>query len=354
MASMSTAVSFSLPRAMRAMETPGDPTLAERIVAEPTGTAALRIPIVVPPGPGGFAPDLALHYSSRSGDGPIGVGWSLELPEIRCSARFGAPDFASCARYELGDALLVRDPANPSRYHTAVESFQRIQRSGSGASAHWTVEQTNGTKLTFGASASHRVTRGGWPARWLLERIEDAFGNRIELAYTRAPGQEAYLASVRYGSAPAAREIGFVYEARPDARLSFAGGVERHLARRLKEIRVLSAGAIYRRYALAYASAGATSRSRLASVQEFGTDCTGADPIADCAGRGLPPRAFRYRDASDVGSARYSQSASDNAYRMPFGDYTSASAPLWRNGFPVLVGDLDGDGLPDRIEILAG
>jgi hypothetical protein len=62
---------------------------------------------------------------------------------------------------------------------------------------------------------------------------------------------------------------------------------------------------------------------------------------------------FRYRDASDVGSARYSQSTNDPAYRVPFGDYMSASVPLWRNGFPVLIGDLNGDGLPDRIEIVA-
>src|SRR5262249_421385 len=84
-----------------------------------------------------------------------------------------------------------------------------------------------------------------------------------------------------------------------------------------------------------------------------GTDCTAADPVADCAGRGLPPQTFRYRDAGDVGGGPYSQSTDDAAYRIPFGDYTSADVPLWRNGFPVLIGDLHGDGLPDRLEILA-
>src|SRR5258705_13692779 len=106
MAWISIAVSFSGPHAARAMETPGDPTLAERIVSESTGAAALRIPIAVPPGPGGLAPELALTYSSRGGDGPFGVGWSLDLPEVRCSARFGAPDFPGCARYEPGGAPL--------------------------------------------------------------------------------------------------------------------------------------------------------------------------------------------------------------------------------------------------------
>jgi RHS repeat-associated protein len=350
---ISFSISLALPFVARAMPQPGEPTPAERVVSETTGEAQLRIPIAAPPGPGGLAPELALSYSSRRADGPVGVGWSLELPEIRCSARFGVPDFASCPRYELGDALLVRDPAAASSFHTVVESFQRISMFSSGGSPWWTVEQPNGRRLTFGQSAAHRITRGGHPARWLLERLEDPFGNRIEFDYAHEPGQEAYLASVRYGAPPAEREIAFVYEARPDARLSFASGVERHLTRRLREIRVLSAGAIYRRYVFVYDAASTTFRSRLASVQEFGTDCTGADPVVDCAGRGLPPRAFRYRDAADVGSGSYSESTNDARYRLPFGDYRSAYAPLLRNGFPVLIGDLDGDGLPDRLEILS-
>ena len=342
------------PRAAQAMPARVDPSAAERVVAESTGAAVLRIPIAVPPGPGGTAPALALSYSSRAGDGPFGVGWSLDLPEIRCSARFGVPNFARCEHYELGDALLVRDPAAPNEFHTAVESFQRIRALSDGSGSWWTAERPDGTKLTFGRSVSHRIRQAGYPVRWLLESREDAFGNQILFSYERAPAQEAYLASVRYGTPPSEREIDFIYEARPDARPSFAGGIERHLARRLREMRVVSGGGIYRRYAFGYDAGGATARSRLAWVQEFGADCTAADPVAGCAGQGLPPRTFRYRDASDVGAAQYSQSNDDSAYRIPFGDYTSASVPLWRNGFPILIGDLDGDGLPDRLEIVAG
>ena len=115
------------------MPEPGDPTGAERIVAEATGAAALRIPIASPPGPGGIAPELALTYSSRGGDGPFGVGWSLDLPEIRCSARFGVPDFGSCARYELGDALLAKSGA-PKRAEQRTSGSSRLQPTPNGPS----------------------------------------------------------------------------------------------------------------------------------------------------------------------------------------------------------------------------
>jgi hypothetical protein len=42
------------------------------------GAFHYRIPIEVPPGRAGMAPSLALNYSSRDGNGPAGVGFSLE------------------------------------------------------------------------------------------------------------------------------------------------------------------------------------------------------------------------------------------------------------------------------------
>ena len=157
------------------------PEPSDSIVSENGGTAHYRIPIDVPPGPGGLAPGLALTYSSRGGDGPYGLGWELALGEIRCSFRFGVPDYTNCPKYELNGQLLVRDGATQS-YHTFVETFARIEYLPSLQS--WQVTSPDGTIRRYGVAADARVPAGSGIARWLLSEIEDAFGNRIFFTYS--------------------------------------------------------------------------------------------------------------------------------------------------------------------------
>ncbi|MDA4807887.1 hypothetical protein NY486_18600, partial [Enterobacter hormaechei] len=47
----------------------------------PTGMATLTIPLPVTAGRG-YAPPLALGYSSLSGAGPLGRGWQIQAPAI--------------------------------------------------------------------------------------------------------------------------------------------------------------------------------------------------------------------------------------------------------------------------------
>jgi hypothetical protein len=167
-----------LPSAGHAMPAPGDTNPAEAVVSESTGAAQFRVAIQAPPGPGGLTPQLALTYSSRqAGDGPYGVGWSLNLGEIRCSARFGVPNYANCPQYEL-DGQLLKPGAQPYRYHT-FESFERIIHTYNGGVDFWDVTSTDGSIRTYGGTTESKVTvttpSGTRVARWLLSAIQDPF-----------------------------------------------------------------------------------------------------------------------------------------------------------------------------------
>src|SRR3954447_24570180 len=47
-----------------------------------TGTGNFSVPIALPPGRCGVGPQLALTYSTGSGNGPFGVGWRLDVPGV--------------------------------------------------------------------------------------------------------------------------------------------------------------------------------------------------------------------------------------------------------------------------------
>src|SRR4029079_13748356 len=64
-----------------------------------TGQGGFQSPISVPSGRAGLTPSLALRYSGALGNGPIGIGWTFDVPMVRRSDRGGVP------AYDDGDEL---------------------------------------------------------------------------------------------------------------------------------------------------------------------------------------------------------------------------------------------------------
>lgn len=66
--------------------------VGEKFSADPfTGVATLSLPISVPPGRNGVQPQIALSYSSSSGNGIAGVGWNIGVPRLARLTEKGVP-----------------------------------------------------------------------------------------------------------------------------------------------------------------------------------------------------------------------------------------------------------------------
>ena len=203
------------------------------------------------------------------------------------------------------------------------------------------------------AIASSQVD--GVSARWLLSKRIDAFGNEIDYRYDSLDAGVRYPASVSYASGQ--RAIEFHYEARPfDAILGYPAGIERALRRRLREVRVLSAGHVERRIILAYEGAPTTGRSLLSAVQRFGSDCEPSQhpdlqvtsvEAAPCAA--LPAFHMDYTEAPATTAARWSEHhPADTLPLVPAINFGETFYPqTW--GGDVQVADVDGDGFPDLL-----
>src|SRR3954464_12802627 len=58
-----------------------------------TGTGNFTVPIVIPPGRGGFQPNLNLAYSSGLGNGAFGLDWGLSVAGITRLTTRGVPRY---------------------------------------------------------------------------------------------------------------------------------------------------------------------------------------------------------------------------------------------------------------------
>lgn len=265
-----------------------------------TGEAGFRLPIVVPPGTGGFTPRVALAYGSSGRSGAIGVGWSLEIGPavIARSTRRGAPEYdASKDEFEL-QGVRLRETGEPGRYVTERYAPGRIEWFGTDASpGHWRVLSPDGTRRYYGSEyavggptpnlsrldsstvesvaptvsscpppwkdqdacdAKELIIPSDRPFAWYLDRIEDRNGNVIQLFWgDLGDAGTRYLTEIRYsghvggavGSVPdfggvddgtlaKKRRISFSYEARPDVLPSFRSGFRQEVTKRLAGIDV--------------------------------------------------------------------------------------------------------------------
>jgi len=342
------------------------------------GAAQYHVPIVVPSGRAGMQPDIALTYNSRSGNGVMGMGWTISgLSSIhRCPQTPEQDGQALGVSYSNTDRLCLDGQRlvavsgtygqDGTQYRTEVDSYARITQVGgdlgSTDSACFRVEQKNGRILHYGgittssscasSSVNSRVKPSGATAAlsWLVEKIEDRVGNNQTYTYTTAldsagaivPG-EVLISQIAYTgftptSAVGDRTVTFAYQTRAqavsgttpaptDISSSYLAGGLTMQTQALQSITMAVAGSTVRTYTPSYTTSSYNRRLMMTSL----TECATKGSSAPCHA----PTQFSYND-SDL---NFSFSGLQNV-ALPAGVLPSQTHS---------IGDLTGDGVPEVV-----
>ncbi|EIV91293.1 toxin TcdB middle/N-terminal domain-containing protein [Frankia sp. QA3] len=296
-----------------------------------TGTGSYAIPLDLPNGPNDIAPKLTLLYSTAAGGGPFGMGFGLNLLTIGRSTNRRVPTYTD------GDPLVLHGggelvDVGGGRLRLRHESADwRIARDGDG----FRLTDADGRIHHLGSTEqARRRSSGVGPPKvldWLLERIEDPLGNRVDHSYLRDDAQ-LYLEQVRYGP----YTVTLRYETRPDPILDGRAGFLIRTRLRCTAVELTLDGSpqpLLRRWDLAY-GLSAAGHSLLREVTLTGFDETGAQaslPVLRLGYSGFAPRRLqRFRPS------------------------TPTAEPGARLDSRRELVDWDGDGLPDLLELGAG
>jgi RHS repeat-associated protein len=346
-----------------------------------------RIAIDVPPGRAGMQPEIELRYSSSTGNGLAGVGWSVGGPSVieRCReiAAFAGRDdkirFRPSDKYCLDGQLLVLKSgtygASPSEYRTEIDGFSKITVTASNAEGPlaWTVRRKDGRIQGYGVSpdvnALSRVERAADGSaqvtqtvqlRWPLIREVDRAGNAIAYDYEgSAVGSTMavpILKSITYTLCDLApcggysdatrRRIDFIYNSRAAGEVleGYINGAWVRTEKRLSSIQTnILDGSAWRRvlaYNLTYVQSALTKRSLLDAVQ-----------VCDAANVCLPKTTFDYQTetAAPVYTTKGLEELPD--ITVPgYGYRASLAIPPDVNGpdeNAIALADVDGDGNDD-------
>jgi YD repeat-containing protein len=274
---------------------PTDPTLSadlteQNLVNLFQGAAEYRVPLALPPGVSGHAPNVELRYSSHQArhNGPVGFGWQLELGAIRRVIRGPAVTvhdedefYVSLPELQGELVLLATDDITETYGLRREQNFARIERDL--ASNAWQVALKDGRRYTLGTTAASRLQSddGGLVSEWHIDVFEDTFGNQVKYSYDRHDGA-LYPNAIQYGGQSgnphpftvafepfASGEVGSAN--RPDRRIDYSAGFPMTRKLLVDQIRILVEGTERLRYDLAYTSDVLDSRSDLTSVTVTGT-----------------------------------------------------------------------------------
>lgn len=295
------------------------------------GTGTYTLPIELPKAQAGFGPELGLQYLTSQGSGPFGMGWTLAgLMEISRSAMGAVASYGDegADKLALNGEPLVALGGDEYRMQRNQHHLD-IRRTSDGG---FRVRNPDGSCAWLGTSSASRVQSEGRVFQWLVEREEDAHGNRIDYSY-RADGTVLYAERIAWSI----YSVTFVYEERPDLITDGRAGFLRQIRWRCTQLErrvdVLADNPVTSRFTFSYVTAPGNGASLLSAVHVEGIGRDGETETA-------PALRFKY------------SLMQEGAHRL---HHLGPDHPLLslRKPSSALV-DMNADGLPDLLETADG
>ncbi len=275
------------------------------------GDANLHYPIQLPAGRVGMHPELALQYSSGSGNGWMGLGWDLSAPSISIDTRWGVPRYSSTHEtetYLLGGQLtpiVHRSDLQPRTaekiFRSRIEgSFQKIIRHGDNPKNYWwEVTGKDGKVFYYGGNPSTGVFADavltdyqGNVFQWFLHEVRDVHGNNIQYQYVRVDdvglmagtvlGYNLYLKAIYYtgyNKETGPYQVNFIRDRdlkearRIDVSIDARGAFKKVTADLLRKIEISYQKDKIRSYEFKYKQ-GAFQKTLLDSISQYGAKGT--------------------------------------------------------------------------------
>lgn len=259
------------------------------------GAAVYSVPIALPPGRAGMQPDVSLQYSSKSGYGIAGVGWSLSAggSVSRCASTLAQDGENVSVTYSTATDKLCLNGQRlmavsgvygqaGTEYHFEMDNYTRIfQRSASmnNALSYFEVIHPSGAKTYYGnynSGDNATVVPVGvdTPLTWLQSRSEDVSGkNHISYTYSNWGTGETTLTKISYtgdGVTDGNRNVQFTYEANAKPKRQYMWGGYTSSTMRLKQIKTYYGSNLITEYSLGYSVSASSGRELLTTLQECG------------------------------------------------------------------------------------
>ena len=313
-----------------------------------TGTGKYNIPLSIPPGRAGFAPDLGLVYDSGSGNGVVGMGWHFTVKCVKRQSDKGLPGYNNAGRPP--DTYINESGAELVRVQgTVTDDIQVFRLKNEGAferyeyilkEDRWICTDSSGRRYSLGAamdnkdiSARIKNPNNSLTYGWYLGESVDVNGNQIFYDYV-SDKRQVYCKNIKYSiskeSPGTGHVVEFTYESRHDPIVDYRPTFRLVTALRIKQVAVKTGDKLVRSYKLEYHKD--RSLSLLSKFTPVGADGKST----------LPPAEFEYTK----------DTLSDITPLIPITGLSSASLLITGENSDINVGsaavlDFGGDSLPD-------